>query len=447
MTHIFHRNSRMTYPTAVAGDGPYIIDSEGKRYLDGSCGAAVSCLGHSNQEVRDAITQQVNKLAYAHTSFFTTDAQEKLADFLVSKAPKGLDKVYLVSGGSEAMEAAIKMASQYWQEVGKKSKTRIIARWQSYHGNTMGALSAGGNKMRRAQFQSLLIEMSHIDPAYEYRYREEQETEEQFGLRMANQLEAEIKKLGAENVAAFVAEPVVGATLGCVAAPKGYFKRIREICDKYEVLLILDEVMCGMGRTGTLFAAEQEGITGDLIAIAKGLGAGYQPIGALMVQGYIHEAIKAGSGFFQHGHTYLGHAVACAASLKVQEIIQRDNILHNVQTTGAALKHALEQEFGNHEFVGQIRGRGMFIGLEFVQDKATKKPFDPSLKLNALIKANSLNEGLCVYGMPGTVDGRNGDHIMFATPFIITQEHVGEIVDKLRHGLNKTFDQIKSKAA
>ena len=437
----------MTYPTAVSGDGPYIVDSNGKRYLDASCGAAVSCLGHSNQEVRDAITKQVNQLAYAHTSFFTTEAQEKLADFLVSKAPEGLEKVYLVSGGSEAMEAAIKMASQYWQEVGKKSKTRIIARWQSYHGNTMGALSAGGNKMRRAQFQSLLIEMSHIDPCYDYRYREEHETEEEFGLRMANQLETEIKRLGAENVAAFVAEPVVGATLGCVPAAKGYFKRIREICDEYDVLLILDEVMCGMGRTGTLFAAEQEGITGDLIAIAKGLGAGYQPIGALMVQNYIHEAIKAGSGFFQHGHTYLGHAVACAASLKVQEIIQRDNILHNVQTTGEALMHALQAEFGHHEFVGQIRGRGMFIGMEFVTNKATKVPFDPVLKVNALIKANALEGGLCVYGMPGTVDGRNGDHIMLATPFIITQQHVDEIVDKLKHALNKTFDFVKAKAA
>lgn len=446
MTHVFHRNSRMTYPTAVGGDGPYLIDSTGKRYLDASCGAAVSCLGHSNQEVRDAITAQANKLAYAHTSFFTTDAQEELADFLVEKAGNGLDKVYLVSGGSEAMEAAIKMAVQYWQEVGQPKKQKIIARWQSYHGNTMGALSAGGNKMRRAQFASLLIEMTHIDPCYAYRYRNEGESEEAFGLRMANLLEAEIQKQGAENVAAFVAEPVVGATLGCVAAAKGYFKRIREICDANNVLLILDEVMCGMGRTGSLFAYEQEGIAGDIVAIAKGLGAGYQPIGATMVHGKIHEAIKAGSGFFQHGHTYLGHAIAAASSLTVQKIIEREGLLNNVVKTGKLLQDNLTSSFINHPYIGQVRGRGMFIGVEIVKDRSTKAAFDPSLKINAQVKATALQNGLCVYGMPGTIDGKNGDHIMFATPFIINAAHVDEIIDKFTKSLTQVFESV-AKAA
>lgn len=447
MTKLFHRHLKATYPTAVAGDGPYIIDASGKRYLDGSCGAAVSCLGHSNQDVRNAIVKQVNQLAYAHTSFFTTDAQEELAEYLVSKAPAGLDRVYLVSGGSEAMEAAIKMAVQYFQEIGKKNKCKIIARWQSYHGNTMGALSAGGNKMRRAQFASLLIDMTHIDPCYDYRYRNEGETEEEFGLRMANQLEAEILRLGAENVAAFIAEPVVGATLGCVVAAKGYFKRIREICDKYDVLLILDEVMCGMGRTGKLFACKDEGISGDIIAIAKGLGAGYQPIGAAMVHNKIHDAIKNGSGFFQHGHTYLGHAVACAAALEVQHVIERENLLANVTKIGGELINALKAEFGSHEFVGDIRGRGMFIGVEFVTDKGSKAAFDPALKINAQIKAAAMAEGLCLYGMPGTIDGKNGDHIMFATPFIITSAHVDEIVGKLKLAMDKTFAAVKTKAA
>ncbi len=446
MTHVFHRHLKTSYPTAVKGDGVYIIDKDGKRYLDGSCGAAVSCLGHSNQEVRDVIAKQANELAYAHTSFFTTEAQEKLADFLVSKAPQGLEKVYLVSGGSEAMEAAIKMAVQYFQETGKPKKTKIIARWQSYHGNTLGALSAGGNKMRRAQFADLLIEMSHIDPCFAYRYQQEGESEEAFGLRLANQLEEKINELGAENVAAFVAEPVVGATLGCVPAAKGYFKRIREICDRNDVLLILDEVMCGMGRTGTLFAAEQEGITGDIIAIAKGLGAGYQPIGAAMVQGKIHDAIRDGSGFFQHGHTYLGHAIACASSLKVQEIIQRDGLLENVNKTGALLMQELKNNFGNHEFVGDIRGRGMFIGVELVKDKATKAAFDPAEKINAKLKSTAQGKGLCLYGMPGTIDGRNGDHIMFATPFILNEKHVGEIVDKLHQTFSAVFAGV-AKAA
>lgn len=446
MTHVFHRHLKTNYPTAVGGEGPYLIDSNGKRYLDASCGAAVSCLGHLNKEVVDAISKQANQLEYAHTSFFTTDAQEKLADFLVQKAGNGLDKVYLVSGGSEAMEAAIKMSVQYFQEIGKRSKTKIIARWQSYHGNTLGALSAGGNKLRRAQFASLLIEMSHIDPAYAYRYQQTGETEEQFALRIANQLEEQILKLGAENVAAFVAEPVVGATLGCVPAPKGYFKRIREICDKYEVLLILDEVMCGMGRTGSLFAYEQEGIAGDLVAIAKGLGAGYQPIGAVMVHGKIHEAIKNGSGFFQHGHTYLGHSIACAASLKVQEIIQRDKLLDNVNKTGDLLMKELKNAFSKHEFVGDIRGRGMFIGVEFVKDKATKAAFDSAEKINAKIKSTAQGLGLCVYGMGGTVDGKTGDHVMFATPFIINEKHVAEIVDKFDQSLKSVFASI-AKAA
>lgn len=446
MTHVFHRHLKTNYPTAVKGDGVYVVDSNGKKYIDGSCGAAVSCLGHSNQEVRDVIAKQANELEYAHTSFFTSEPAEKLADFLVSKAPKGLDYVYLVSGGSEAMEAAIKMSVQYFQEIGKKSKTKVIARWQSYHGNTLGALSAGGNKLRRAQFADLLIEMSHISPCFEYRGRADNESAEEYGQRVANELEAKILELGPENVAAFLAEPVVGATLGCVAPVKGYFKRIREICDKYEVLLVLDEVMCGMGRTGALFAAEQEGITGDIIAIAKGLGAGYQPIGAAMVQGKIHEAIKNGSGFFQHGHTYLGHPIACAASLKVQEIVQREKLLDNVQKMSAKMMSELKNAFGNHQFIGDIRGRGLFIGLELVKDKTSKAAFDPAEKINAKIKSKAQENGLCIYAMGGTIDGKTGDHLMFAPPFIITEAHIDEMVTKLDKSLKEVFANV-AKAA
>ena len=439
MTSVFHRQTKAIYPTAVNGDGCYIEDSTGKRYLDASGGAAVSCLGHSSKEVRDAIKTQVDKIAYAHTAFFTNEPMEELADLLVKKSPEGIDKVYFVSSGSEAVEAAIKMARQYFIEIGKPQKYKIIARWQSYHGNTLGALSAGGNKWRREQFQPLLIDMKHVPPCYEYRYKRENETSEEYGIRIANRLEEEIQHTGASAVAAFIAEPVVGATMGCVTATKGYFKRIKEICEKYDVLLILDEVMCGMGRTGTMFACEQEGITADLITVAKGLGAGYTPIGALLVSGKIYDAFKNGSGFFQHGHTYVGHAMGCAAALKVQQIIERDNLLDNVNKMGKILFDGMKSNFGDHPYVGDIRGRGLFYGIEFVRDRATKEPFDVLDEVNKKIKSAAMEEGLMCYPMGGTVDGKLGDHVLLAPPFIIEQKHVNEILDKMGRVIKKVL--------
>lgn len=437
--HVFHRHTKTDYPVAVKGDGCYIIDSEGKRYLDGSSGAAVSCLGHSNKEVREAIIAQVNSLAFAHTGFFTNEPMEELADFLTSRAPAGLDRVYFVSGGSEAVEGAIKLSRQYFLEIGKPSKSKIIARWQSYHGNTLGALSAGGNKWRRAQFEPLLVDMRHISPCYEYRGKKEGETTESYGLRVANELEEMILKLGAENVAAFIAEPVVGATMGCVPAVPGYLKRIREICTKYEVLLILDEVMCGMGRTGTLFSCEHDGVTADMITIAKGLGAGYQPIGAIMISGKIFEAVQKGSGFFQHGHTYMGHATACAAALAAQEFIEREDLLANVKKQGAALEKALKENFSSHPNVGDIRGRGLFWGVEFVKNKATKETFDPAEKVNVKIKSAAMEAGLMCYPMGGTIDGQSGDHAMFSPPFIITSSQLEEITEKFGKAVRKVL--------
>ncbi len=260
----------------MAGDGAYLIDQNGKQYLDGCGGAAVSCLGHSDEYVKQAMRDQLDKLAYAHTGFFTSEPAETLAKNLIARAPGDLDKVYLVSGGSEAMESALKLARQYFIDKGEPHRHKVIARQQSYHGNTLGALATGGNKWRRAPYAPLLFETSHIAPCYEYRHRAPNESAEYYGKRAANELEAEILRLGPENVMAFVAEPVVGATAGAVPPVEGYFKRIREICDQYGILLILDEVMCGMGRTGTLFACEQDGIAPDIMAIAKGLGAGYQ---------------------------------------------------------------------------------------------------------------------------------------------------------------------------
>ncbi len=391
----------------------------------------MSCLGHSNAHVRAALHDQLDQLAFAHTGFFTSDAAEKLADRLVAAAPEGIDRVYLVSGGSEAVEAALKLARQYFMEIGQPERHRVIARRQSYHGNTLGALAAGGNEWRRAQFAPLLVETSHISPCYEYRERRDGESLEDYGLRSANELEAEILRLGPESVMAFVAEPVVGATAGAVPAVEGYLKRIREICDKYGILLILDEVMCGMGRTGHLFACLEDGVAPDMITIAKGLGAGYQPIGALLVQGNIYDAVASGSGFFQHGHTYMGHAMAAAAANAVLDEIEGNNLLARVREQGDKLDAALRAEFGQHPHVGDIRGRGLFRGVELVEDRETKKPFDPARKLHAKIKANAFEAGLICYPMGGTIDGVRGDHILLAPPFIIEDAQIDEVVTKL----------------
>lgn len=435
MSHVLHRSLTQSYPTAVRGDGAYLIDSEGRRYLDASGGAAVSCLGHSDAEVIEAVRRQIGTLAYAHTSFFTSQPMEELADFLIARAPAGMRSVYFVSGGSEAVEAALKLARQYFVEIGQPQRTHLIARRQSYHGNTLGALATGGNAWRRQQFQPLLIDVSHVSPCYAYRGQAEGETPEAYGERLARELEAEILNLGADKVMAFVAEPVVGATLGAVTAVPGYFKRVREICDRYGVLLILDEVMCGMGRTGTLFAAEQEGISADLITIAKGLGAGYQPIGATLVSQRIHDAIANGSGFFQHGHTYIGHATACAAALAVQKTIEQRNLLPRVRDLGEKLQQRLRGALGAHPNIGDIRGRGLFQGLELVADRASKAPFPAEAKLHARIKKAAMQEGLMCYPMGGTLDGRSGDHILLAPPFILEEAQLDELVEKLQRAI------------
>ena len=431
MSHIFPRHSKLNAPVAVAGQGCYLIDSTGKQYLDGSGGAAVSCLGHGDKVVIEAVKAQLDKLAFAHTGFFTSEPAEALADLLTEHAPAGLDRVYLVSGGSEATEAAIKLARQYFVEKGQPERGRLIARKQSYHGNTIGALSAGGNAWRRAQFAPLLLDVSHIDPCYEYRMRHDGESLEAYGLRAAQTLEDEILRVGPETVMAFMAEPVVGATAGAVTAAPGYFKRVREICDRYGVLLILDEVMCGMGRTGSLFACEQEGVSPDIICIAKGLGAGYQPIGAMLCSGDIYDAIADGTGFFQHGHTYLGHPAAAAGGLAVVNALIGRNLIPRVREQGDKLHDRLVARFGQHPNVGDLRGRGLFRGVELVEDRATKAPFDPARGVAGKIKKAAFDAGLICYPMSGTIDGRAGDHVLLAPPFIIEDNQLDELVDKL----------------
>jgi hypothetical protein len=443
MNHVFHRDARAEPPVAVGGMGPYLTDRAGIRYLDASGGAAVSCLGHGHPAVIEAIKDQADKLAYAHTSFFSSEPAEELADWLIEAAGGTYERVYFVSGGSEGMEAALKLARQYFLEIGQRDRSHFIGRRQSYHGNTLGALAVGGNTWRRAQFRPLLIGVGHIAPCYAYRDRKEGESDQHYGVRVADELEQAILKAGPGRVIAFVAETVAGATLGAVPAVPGYFRRIREICDRYGVLLILDEVMCGMGRTGSLFAYEEEGIVPDLAVIAKGLGGGYQPIGATLVSGKIFDVIRKGSGFFQHGHTYLGHPIACAAALAVQRTVKQERLLENVVKQGLALRGALEARLSHHPHVGDIRGRGLFIGIEFVADRGTKEPFAPSLKFHQAVKREAMSRGVMCYPMGGTLDGQRGDHVLLAPPFIIGETHVAEIVDTLAAATHAAVASVK----
>jgi len=440
-TRVFHRQLRHDLPVAVSGQGITLTDAQGKSYLDASGGAAVSCLGHGHPDVLAAMHAQIDRLAYAHTSFFTTEVAEELASVLIDSAPAGMSHAYFVSGGSEAVEAALKMARQYFVEIGQPQRRHFIARRQSYHGNTLGALAVGGNAWRREQFKPLLIDVTHVSPCYEYREKRDEETPEQYGQRLVAELEQTIERLGPDTVMAFVAETVGGATAGVLVPVPGYFKGVRELCDRHGILLILDEVMCGMGRTGTLHACEQDGVVPDLLTIAKGLGGGYQPIGAVLAQGKLVEAFRRGSGLFQHGHTYLGHAVACAAALAVQRVIERDGLLAQVRERGAQLHALLQHAFGDHPHVGDIRGRGLFWGIELVAERESKQWFDPSHKLHASIKSNAMAHGVLVYPMGGTVDGRCGDHVLLAPPFISTPGELEQIVERLAGAIDLAIAQ------
>jgi len=444
MSHVFPRHTAFRPPVAVSGDGCWVVDSDGKRYLDGSGGAAVSCLGHSDRKVIRAVQDQMQALPFAHTGFFTTEAAERVADRLAAEAPGDLDHVYLVSGGSEAVEASIKMARQYFVEIGQPQRRHVVARWQSYHGNTLGALSAGGNRGRRDLYAPLLIDMSHIAPCYAYRGQAEGESEVAYGLRMADELETELQRLGPDTVAAFVAEPVVGATLGAVAATEGYFRRIREICDRHGVLFIADEVMCGMGRCGALFTSNQEGVVPDIIAIAKGLGAGYQPIGAAVVSARVYQAFIDGSGFFQHGHTYMGHPAAAAAADAVLSRLLDDGLLADVTPKGERLADALHQRFGQNPHIGDIRGRGLFRGIEIVKDRDTREAFDPAHGINGKIKRLAQDAGLICYPGGGSVDGRQGDHVLLAPPFIISDQEIAILVDRLGDAVDGALATVSS---
>jgi adenosylmethionine-8-amino-7-oxononanoate aminotransferase len=444
MSHLVHRSLRQDPPIAVRGEGIYLYDRDGHAIIDGSGGAAVACLGHGNARVIEAIKAQLDQLTYAHTALFSCESAERLADIMVGHAPGGLTHAYFCSSGSEANEAAIKMARQYFLEVGQPQRTRFIARRQSYHGNTLGALSASGNAMRRAPYAPLLSPaFSHVSPCYAYRDRGDDETDAQYVARLVAELEAEFQRLGPDSVIGFIAEPVVGATLGCATALPGYFEGVRAVCDRHGALLILDEVMSGMGRTGTLHAWEQEAVTPDIQIVAKGLGAGYQPIGGILVHGRVIAGLAAGSGAFMHGHTYQAHPVACAAAVAVQQVIADDGLLDNVRAMGALLEQRLVERFGNHRHVGDIRGRGLFWAIELVTDRATKQVFDPALKLNERVKREAFDRGLACYPMGGTIDGRLGDHAILAPPYIVTPDQIDIIVDRFGAAVDAALASCK----
>ncbi|MGI9271818.1 MAG: aspartate aminotransferase family protein [Woeseiaceae bacterium] len=436
MSKVFYRNPGHAYPEAATGKGVYLSDSAGKQYLDGSGGAAVSCLGHGHPLVVEAIKAQLDKLAYAHTAFFTNAPQEGVAARLAERFPADGARVYFLTGGSEANEAAIKLARQFWLSQGKNDKHIVISRNQSYHGNTVGALSLSGNPGRQEIYAPILHDWPKIDPCYAYRHQRDDESDDEYGARSAHSLEKAISDHGADNIAAFIAETVVGATLGAVPPVDGYLKHIREICDRHNILLILDEVMCGSGRSGTYFAFEQDGVVPDMVTIAKGLGGGYQAIGATIVQDFIHDAIVTEFGSFSHGHTYIGHATACAAALAVSQVLDEQDLLQNVRRMGDLLRNELQTRFAEHSFVGDIRGRGLLLGLELVSDRKTKSPADASLA--GFLKSAAMQQGLIIYPGGGTADGCTGAHVLLAPPFIYTENNVAELVDKL----GKVVDQV-----
>jgi len=443
VTHIIHRHLHVTPPVAAGGEGIFITDTTGAQYLDACGGAAVSCLGHGHPDVIAAMHAQIDRLAYAHTSFFSSEPAEALAEHLARTAPSGLTHTYFVSGGSEAVEAALKLARQYMVEIGEPERHVFIARRQSYHGNTLGALAVGGNQPRRRLYAPLLIDVRHVSPCYAYRDQREQEAPVHYGARLAAELEAAIVACGPKRVMAFVAETVGGATQGATTAPPGYFQAVRDVCNRHGVLLILDEVMCGMGRTGTLHACEQEGIVPDLMTVAKGLGGGFQPIGAVLASGTIVAALSRGSGFFQHGHTYLGHPVACAAALAVQQVIERDGLLTNVQVMGRAFERLLRDRFAAHPHVGDIRGRGLLWAIELVASRDDRAPFDPALQVHARVRRECMSRGLMTYPMGGTIDGERGDHILLAPPFIVEGSHLEIIIDRLSSSIDAAVASVR----
>ncbi|KAM0262208.1 hypothetical protein ACHAPA_009382 [Fusarium lateritium] len=444
-SNILHRVMAQCPEKATYASRVSIFLESGREILDASAGPAVSCLGFGRPEVTEAIANQVNQLAYLYSGArFTCEATEELATMLLQDRPGGLSKAIFVNSGSEATDAAIKLASQYWHERGMPKKQHIIARRQSYHGNTIGALCVSGHDSRRAMYQPWMSHnVSFVDPCFAYRLQGREESDGEYVKRLADQLEAEITRVGSENVSAFIAETVSGTTLGCLPAVPGYFKAVREICDKYDTLLILDEIMCGMGKTGTMHAWEQEGISGpDIQTIGKALGGGFIPISGVLLREKVFEALAAGSGGLAHGHTFQAHPVACAAALKVQQIIRDEDLLGNVSRMGLVLERLLNTHIAPIGIVGQIRGRGLFWAIEFVQDRETRTPFPPSLRLCHQIVDKALGLGLNILGNLGVTGEVFVDHVIMSPPYIVAESELERMVDILQKAIESVVSEL-----
>jgi len=440
--HVFYRNLNRWYPAVQRGEGIYLYDTEGKAYIDGSGGAVVAALGHGLREITEAMLAQLGNVAFAHGSQFTSPAAVALAEKLVAISLGNMSRVYFLSGGSEAVETAVKMARQYQVDRGKPMKYKVISRWASYHGNTLGALALSGHTGRRRYYQPLIQHTPHIVPAYCYRCPCCRQPES-CALECADDLEKTILYEDPDSVSAFIAEPVVGATAGALVPKDGYFQRIREICDRYDVLLIVDEVMTGIGRTGRNFAVDHWGVKPDMIVCAKGLGAGYYPVFCVITTEAVHAAIKQGNGNFVHGHTYSQNPLACATALAVLDYIEKHELVRRSAVLGAYLLEKLQLLY-RHDIVGDVRGLGLFAGVEFVRNRKTKEPFPPARKVNALVSNLAFDKGLIVYPGGGGADGVNGDHVLIAPPFIITEGEIDRLVAILDEAISKASEGLRA---
>ena len=441
---ILHRDLRVTPTIINHANGNYLYTETSQEIFDSVGGAAVISVGHNNSEINQALISQLNKVCYIHSGDeFTTEISEVLANYLISNN-KEIDRVYFANLGSEANEAAIKLAVQYWYELGKPTKNQFISRNQSYHGNCLGGMSLSGHVARRKPYEEIIDSkrFHKVSPCYESRYKKEGETTEEYTQRLLDELEEKITEVGPENIAAFFAETVVGATTGCVPPTPGYFKGVREICDKYDILLILDEIMCGSGRTGTFFAWEQEDIVPDITTIGKALSSGYSPLSCVMVSKKLIDGLSNGSSMFNCGHTYQSFALSCAAGYAVQQIIKRDNLLDNVKKMGEYLGEQLLAKVGVIPIVVDIRGRGLFWGIEFGRQQENNKPFDPELNLSRRIAEVCMANGVVVYPGKGTIDGVIGDHIIIAPSFTITSEDIDHIVELVSKSLSEFMNEI-----
>jgi len=441
-----HRSLNSRPHVVASASGCYLFLENGQRILDGCAGAAVAVIGHGSQIVADAMVEQSRKVSYVHTLAYTTSAAEELADLLLEGNPFGFSKAYFVGSGSEATDSAIKLARQYFFEKGQTQRTKFVSRQQAYHGNTVAAMSLSSNMARRIPYENaiMLPGVSFVSAANAYRGQKVGETDDQYAARLVEELDQHFLSLGPDTVAAFVAETVVGATAGCLTAPRGYFSGVRQLCDRYGILLILDEVMCGTGRTGTYFAFEQEGddVVPDIVTIGKGLGGGYAPIAGLLVRRNIVDSLRQGSASFNHGHTYQAHPMSCAVALAVQQVIRDEDLVRSCAAKGRVLASLLHEAFAHHEHVGEIRGRGLFWGIEFVENRGTKKPFKSGVEVGPKVQQKAFDLGLAVYPGRGTVDGWTGDHILLAPPLVIELDELITMVNILKEAVDVVFSEL-----